>query len=409
MKDSKALKKDFPIFATKSVKKDGKELIYLDSASTTQKPESVITAITDYYKTSNANIHRGIYTLSEKATIQYEDVRKKTATFINAGTPEEIIFTRNTTEAINLLAYTFGEKHIKQDDEIIVSELEHHSNLVPWQEVVKRKKAKLKVIPIKSDYTPDMDEYHKILSPKTKLVAITSMSNVFGTKTPLKEIIEAAHKKNALVLVDGAQSAAHQKTDVQALNCDFFTMSSHKMLGPTGVGILYGKKELLADLPPFMFGGDMIKSVSQYDSEYADPPVKFEAGTPNIGGIMGFGAALDYINKIGFKTIEENDKKLFEYAVKKLSEIEGINLLIPPADKAGPVISFTLKDIHPHDIAAVLDQDNICIRAGHHCAQPLMEKLGIPATARISFHIYNTPEDIDKTCDSLKKAIKIFE
>ncbi len=409
MPKNNRFKKDFPIFASEQTKKNGKELVYLDSASTTQKPQSIIDAVTNYYKTSNANIHRGIYSLSEKATAQYEEVREKTAKFLNADSPEEIIFTKNTTEAINLLAYTLGEKHIKKDDEIIVSELEHHSNLVPWQEVAKRKKAKLKVIPIKSDYTLDMDEYHKLLNPKTKLVAITAMSNVLGTKTPLKDIIKAAHTQNSFVLVDGAQSAPHQKTDLSSLGCDFFTMSSHKMLGPTGVGVLYGKKELLNDMPPFLFGGDMIKSVSQYNSEYADLPDKFEAGTPDMAGVIGLGAALDYINKIGFKTIEENDKKLFTHTVKKLSEIEGLNLLNPPADKAGPVISFTLKNIHPHDIATILDQDNICLRAGHHCAQPLMEKLKLPATARISFHIYNTPEDIDKTCDSLRKAIKLFE
>ena len=391
------IKKDFPLLNS--------NLVYLDSASTTQKPQQVIDAISAYYESSNANIHRGVYTLSERATEQYEGTRAKTATFINAEKPEEIIFTRNTTEAINLVAYTLK---IAENDEIIVSELEHHSNLVPWQEICKRNKAILKVVPIKNDYTLDMEAYHKLLSPKTRLVAISGMSNVLGTTTPLKEVIDAAHKHNALTLVDGAQLAAHSKINVQELDCDFFTMSAHKMLGPTGVGILYGKEKILNELPPFLFGGDMINSVSQYESSYASLPNKFEAGTPNIAGVIGFGATLDYLNEIDFQELEKHDKELFQYATEKLSQYPEVKLFTPPTAQAGPVISFTVKGIHPHDLASIFNNDNICIRAGHHCAEPLMKKLQIAATARISFHLYNTNEDIDKAIKALEKAIKLF-
>lgn len=402
MFDPATVKQDFPIF------QNNPGLVYLDNAATSQKPRSVIDAISKYYETDNANIHRGVYTLSEKATAQYEETREKVANFINAKSTKEIIFTRNTTEAINLLAYTLSEDHIKEGDEIIVSELEHHSNLVPWQEVCKRKKGILKIIPIKEDYTLDISAYQSLLSPKTKLVAITAMSNVLGTKIPLKEVIESAHKHGALVLVDGAQSAAHSKTDVQDLDCDFFTMSTHKMLGPTGVGILYGKEELLNKLPPFLYGGDMISSVGQYKSVYAELPAKFEAGTPNIADVIAFSAALDYLNKLGFEAIEANDKKLFAYTTAMLSKYKEVTLFTPPENMAGPVVSFNVSGIHPHDLASVFNEDNICIRAGHHCAQPLIEKLGLPATARISFYIYNTTEDIDGAEKALQKALKIF-
>ena len=401
MFDPAVIKKDFPIFAQGN-------LVYLDNAATSQKPQCVIDAISDYYSTMNANIHRGVYTLSEKATEKYEATREKIANFLNAKSAKEIIFTRNATEAINLLAYTLSNNHINEGDEIVVSELEHHSNLVPWQEVCKRKKATLKVIPIKNDYTLDIEAYHELLSPKTKLVAITAMSNVLGTRTPLKEIIEAAHKQGALVLVDGAQSAAHSKSDMQDLNCDFFAMSAHKMLGPTGVGILYGKEELLENLPPFLYGGDMISSVKQYSSIYAELPAKFEAGTPNIADVIAFSTALDYLNELGFETIESNDKKLFEYTVNMLSKYKEVTLFTPPESEAGPVVSFDVKGIHPHDLASVFNEDNICIRAGHHCAQPLIEKFNLPATARISFYIYNTTEDIDRAEKALQKALQIF-
>jgi len=399
MFEPKTIKKDFPIF------KNHPTMVYLDSAATSQKPQQVIDAISNYYETSNANIHRGVYTLSEQATEQYEGSRKKTAKFINAASPKEIIFTRNTTEAINLLAYTMSFAH---RDEIIVSELEHHSNLIPWQEVCKRSGATLKIIPIKDDLSLNLDAYHKLLSTKTKLVAITGMSNVLGTKTPLPQIIEAAHKHKALVLVDGAQLAAHEKVDMQALNCDFFTLSSHKMLGPTGVGVLYGKEELLNDLSPFLFGGDMIKSVSQHDAVYADLPAKFEAGTPNIAGVIGFGAALDYLNQLDFNELKQHEQELFNYTCEQLSQFPKVKLLIPPSTMAGPVISFTVKGIHPHDLASVLNKHHVCIRAGHHCAEPLMEKLQVRATSRISFHLYNDKTDIDKAIEAIKKAIELF-
>lgn len=400
------IKKDFPIFRESPA---GKKLVYLDSASTTQKPQSVIDAISQYYATSNANVHRGIYDLSESATEQYENVRIKTKNFLNAKSPNEIVFTKNTTEAVNLVAYSFTEKYVNEGDEIIVTELEHHSNFIPWQEAAKRKGAVLKVVPIKEDYTLDMDAYRSFLSSKTKIVVVTAMSNVLGTKVPLDEIVSCAHKSGAVVLVDGAQIAAHEKVDVSALGCDFFVMSAHKMLGPTGVGVLYGKEEILNEMDPFMFGGSMIKSVSLRESVYADSPTKFEAGTPNISGVIGFGAALDYLEKVGFDFIEQNDKKLFDYAFDKFSHRKEVKLFSPPKELSGPVISFTVEEIHPHDIASILNEEGVCIRAGHHCSQPLMEKLGVPATARISFYLYNTTEDIDRCDFALGKAIELFK
>jgi cysteine desulfurase / selenocysteine lyase len=398
-------KKDFPIFQQK---KNGKPLIYLDNAATTQKPKSVITSILTYYEKYNANIHRGVYTISEKSTQEYENVREKTQKFFNAKSSKEIIFTKNTTESINLLAYTLGENHIKKDDEIIISELEHHSNLVPWQELAKRNKAKLKIIPIKSDYSLDLDIYKSLLTKKTKLISVTAMSNTLGTQTDLETIIKEAHKKNALVIVDGAQISAHKKINLQKLDCDFFTTSAHKMFGPTGVGILYGKEKILKKLPPFLFGGDMIKTVSLSKAVYADLPAKFEAGTPNISGVIGFGEALKYLEKIGFDFIKKTEKELFEHALNRLSKIEQIKLFVPPKKKAGPIISFTVKGIHPHDLATIFNEENICIRAGQHCTEPLMKKLGVMATARISFCFYNTKEEIDKTCETIQKAIKLF-
>ncbi len=395
-------KKDFPILKTT---RNGNPLAYLDNAATTQKPKSVIKSVVDYYEKYNSNIHRGAYTLSEKSTEKYEQVREQVQRFLNAKSAKEIIFTRNTTEAINLLAYTLP---IKKNEEIIVSELEHHSNLVPWQELAKRNSAKLKIIPIKSDYTLDLEAYKSLLSKKTKIVAITAMSNTLGTKTDLKKIIRLAHEKKAVVIVDGAQIASHEKIDLQALNCDFFTISAHKMLGPAGVGVLYGKEKLLDSLSPFLFGGDMIKSVSSHKSTYAETPTKFEAGTPNIEGVIGFGEAINYLEKIGFEKIQKLEKELFDYTVGKLSGNKNIKLFLPPSKKTGPIISFTIKNIHPHDLATVLDQENICIRAGQHCSEPLMKKLGVIATARISLAFYNTKEDIDRTYQAILKAITLF-
>lgn len=399
------IKSQFPILHKKI---NGNPLVYLDNASTTQKPKSVIDAVKFYYENINANIHRGIYSLSEQATSEYEKTRKLTAKFINAKSSEEIIFTRNTTESINLIAYTWGEKNIKKGDEIIVSALEHHSNLIPWQELTKRKKAKLKIIPLKKNYTLDIDAYKKLLTNKTKLIAITAMSNVLGTIPPLKEIIKIAHKKNALVLVDGAQSAGHGETNVQELDCDFFVFSSHKMLGPTGVGIFYAKKEILSSMPPFLFGGDMIKKVTQFSSTFSDLPWKFEAGTPNIADVIAFSKALEFIKRIGIKNIQKHETDLLKYAIKTFSKYKEITLFLPPIYQMGGILSFTIKGIHPHDIAQILSNEGICIRAGHHCAQPLMDKLKIPATARISFYIYNTEEDINRAEKAIQKTLKIF-
>ncbi|MBI2634481.1 cysteine desulfurase [Candidatus Peregrinibacteria bacterium] len=399
MLNPKKLKKDFPLL--------GQNLTYLDNASTTQKPRQVIAALKNYYENFNANIHRGIYKISEQATAAYEQTREHTAKFIGAHHAEEIIFTRNTTESINLVARTWGEENIKAGDEIIVSAMEHHSNLVPWQELTKRKKAKLKIIPLKDNYTLDFKEFKKILTPKTKLLAISAMSNVLGTIPPVKEMIREAKKIGAVTLVDGAQSAAHGITSVQDLDCDFFAFSGHKMLGPTGVGILYARKKILEKMPPFLHGGDMVKSVSQFSAEWNDLPWKFEAGTPNIADVIAFNEALKYLENIGMEEIAKHDQKLLKFAKEKFSKHPQITLYSPKKDSGG-ILSFTIKDIHPHDIAQIFDSENICIRSGHHCCQPLMEKLKIPATARLSFYFYNTQEDIEKAEKALTKTIKTF-
>jgi cysteine desulfurase / selenocysteine lyase len=402
MLNAKKLKTQFPIFKDKT-------LVFLDSAATSQKPKAVIDAITNYYENFNANVHRGIYSLSEKATQAYNDTRETVKNFINAKHTNEIVFTRNTTESINLVAYTWGEKNIKANDEIIVSALEHHSNLVPWQELCKRKKAKLKVIPLKDDYTLDIQKYEKLLTNRTKLVAITAMSNVTGTITPLKKITTLAHKKKAKVLVDGAQSAAHSETDVQKLNCDFFVFSGHKCLGPTGVGILYAKEEILNDMPPFLFGGDMIEHVGQYKSTFAQLPNKFEAGTPSIAEVVALKPALEFLQKVGLNNIHKHEQELKTYAIQKFSAYPEVTLHTPPPSQSGSNISFTIEGIHPHDIATIFNSENVCIRAGHHCAQPLMKHLNVHSTARMSFYLYNTREDIDRAEKALIKTIKTFK
>lgn len=401
------IKKQFPIFGRKI---NGKPLVYLDSASTSQKPQSVINALVHYYTNTNANIHRSIYTLSEEATSAYENVRAQTAKFINAKTPREIIFTRNATESINLVAQTWGKLNIKQGDEIIVSILEHHSNLVPWQEICKEKNARLKIIPLTKNYSIDLKKYKKLLSKKTKLVAITGESNVLGTRPPLKEIIKLAHEKGAVTIVDGAQMATHSSINVQNLNCDFFVLSSHKMLGPTGVGILYGKENLLEKMPPFLLGGDMIKTVSKYDAQWNDLPWKFEAGTPNIADVIAFGEAINFLEKIGIKNITEHNKKLLKYAIKKFSKYKKIKLFYTknPQQASTSILSFSIKNIHPHDIAQIFDSEGVAIRSGHHCCEPLMDYLKVPALARMSFYLYNTFEDIDLAEKALKKTLKIF-
>ncbi|MBI4232629.1 cysteine desulfurase [Candidatus Peregrinibacteria bacterium] len=414
MLDPQALKQDFPIFKRQI---NGKPLVYLDNAATSQKPKQVIDAISHYYENSNANIHRGVHALSEEGTAAYENSRLETAKFINAHSPEEIIFTRNATESINLVAYTWAEKNIQAGDEILVSALEHHSNFVPWQQLAKRKQASLKIIPLKiSEETLnkakqvtielDLEACKELLTKKPKLLALTGMSNVLGTITPLKEIIAQAHQNGSTVLIDAAQSVAHDTTDVQTLNADFLAFSGHKMLGPTGIGVLYAKKELLEQMPPFLYGGDMVKVVSDSATEWNDLPHKFEAGTPNIADVIAFARALAYLKQAGLQNIAQHEHNLLKYAIERFSKYPEVTLYLSP--EQGGILSFTVKGVHPHDIASIFNQEGIAIRSGHHCNMPLMQKLQIPATARLSFYLYNTEEDIDQAEIALQKTIRIF-
>ncbi len=397
-------KKDFPIL-NRQIK--GKSLVYLDNASTTQKPRQVIDALTKYYENHNSNIHRGIHTLSEEATASYEKTRHHTEKFINAKSEKEIVFTKNTTESINLVAQSWGNANIGKDDEIIVSALEHHSNLVPWQELCRNKRANLRIISIKDDYTLDLEEYKRMLNPRTKLVTLTGMSNVLGTVPPIKEMIAQANAVGATTLIDAAQSAAHSSTDVQDLNCDFLTFSAHKMLGPTGVGVLYGKREILEEMPPFMHGGDMVLTVTDEKANWNEVPHKFEAGTPNIAGVIAFDQALSYLEKIGLANIHQHDQKLLQYAKEKFSPYKAVRLHCP--ENGSSVLSFTIKGVHPHDIAAIFDEEGVAIRSGYHCAQPLMDRINVTSTARISFYLYNTMEDVDRAEKALKNVLKIFK
>lgn len=400
------IQKQFPILKRKI---NGKPLVYLDSASTSQKPATVLAALQKYYTTNNANIHRGIHALSEEATAQYENTRKKVAKFINAKTEEEIIFTKNCTEAINCIYASWGKTHIAKGDEIIVSALEHHANLVPWQELAKAKGAILKIIPITADYLLDLPAYKKMLSKKTKLVCVTAQSNVTGTIVPIKKVTTVAHAFGAKVLVDGAQMAGHSKINVRDIDCDFFTFSAHKMLGPTGVGVLYVKQPLMNAMTPFMFGGDMVLNVQDQTATYRAGPWKFEAGTPNIADVIAFGTAIDYINTVGLATIAAHDRKLLAYAKKKFSKYSGVKLFSPSRlQNANSVLSFTVTGAHPHDIATIFNEEGVAIRSGMHCAEPLMSRLGVPATARLSFYLYNTKKDIDVAERALKKVLKIF-
>ncbi|HSR89617.1 MAG TPA: cysteine desulfurase [Candidatus Udaeobacter sp.] len=403
----KNIKKDFPILKRKI---NGKPLVYLDNASTSQKPTAVLKALQKYYTTSNANIHRGIHTLSEEATAAYEDVRKKVAKFINAKTTEEIIFTKNCTEAINCVSASWGKKNINAGDEIIVSALEHHANLVPWQELAKEKKAILRVIPLTADYTLDLTAYQQLLSPKTKLVCITAQSNVTGTITPIKKITAMAQAVGTKVLVDGAQIVGHSPINIRDIGCDFLAFSAHKMLGPTGVGILYIKQSLMAEMPPFMYGGDMVETVAEFSSTYRSGPWKFEAGTPNIADIIAFGAAIEYLNKIGLKNISTHSRQLLAYAKQKFAKYSSVKIFSPSkiTDTNG-VLSFAVSGVHPHDIATIFNEEGIAIRSGLHCAEPLAARLGVTATARMSFYLYNTTKDVDAAERALKKVLKIFK
>ncbi len=401
------LKKDFPILKRKV---NGKPLVYLDNASTAQKPAAVLFALQKFYTTNNANIHRGIHTLSEEATAGYENTRKKVAKFINAKTEEEIIFTKNCTESINCVAVAWGKKHIAKGDEIIVSALEHHANLVPWQELAKEKGAVLKIIPLADNYLLDLTAYEKMLSTKTKLVCVTAQSNVTGTIVPIKKITEMAHNAGAKILIDGAQIVGHSKINVRDIDCDFFTFSAHKMLGPTGVGVLYVKQGIMEEMTPFMYGGDMVQSVQQQTATYRTGPWKFEAGTPNIADVIAFGSAIDYLEKIGLNAIAAHDRELLAYAKKVFSRYPSIKIYSPARiQDCGGVLSFTINGVHPHDIATIFNNQGVAIRSGLHCAEPLINRLGVNATARISFHIYNTKKDIDIAEKALKEILKTFK
>lgn len=394
---------DFPIF--QSLK--NKSLVYLDSAATTQKPRCVIDAVSHYYENDNANVHRGVYQLSERATAFYENTRKKVADFIHAQQSREIIFTRGTTEAINLVAHSFGLLKIKSGDEIVLSVMEHHSNIVPWQTLCEHTGATLKVIPLLENGELDFDAYQKALHSKTKLVVMIHVSNVLGTINPVKKIVAAAHQKNISVLLDGAQAVAHMPVDVQDLDCDFYVFSSHKLYGPTGVGILYAKIRWLEAMPPYQTGGDMIRRVTFEKTELNEVPYKFEAGTPNIAGVIGLGAAIDYVDQIGFDFIRSHENKLLQYATDKLTTIDGLTIYGTSENKSG-VIAFMLSDAHPHDVATILNQSGVAIRAGHHCAMPLMDYLNVSALSRISFGIYNDFSDIDKLVVGLLQVRKIL-
>jgi cysteine desulfurase / selenocysteine lyase len=400
----KSIRKDFPILNTEV---HGKPLCYLDNAATTQKPKSVIEAISDYYNRLNSNIHRGVHYLSEAATKEYEDSRTIIKNFINAHSEKEIIFTRGTTESINLVAYTFSKNILKENDEIIISEMEHHSNIVPWQILAEEKKFKIKVVPIDNNGELMMEEYEKLLSPKVKLVSIVYVSNSIGTVNPIRDIISKAHEKNIPVLVDAAQAVNHLPVDVQELDCEFLAFSGHKLYGPTGIGVLYGKEEWLNKLPPFMGGGDMISKVTFMGTKFNELPYKFEAGTPDIAGAIGLGKAIEYINKIGIENIASYEAELLEYGIKKLSSIEGVKIFGNPSERAG-VISFIIEDIHPHDIGTFLDFEGVAVRTGHHCTQPVMDKFNVPATSRASFAFYNTKEEIDILYAAVKKVIEVF-
>jgi len=401
------IRKDFPILGRKI---RDKPLVYFDNAATTQKPLSVIDAIRDYYMNYNSNIHRAVHQMAEEATHAYETTRQKVARFINSRSTDEIIFTRNATEAINLVSHAWGQDNIRRDDRIVITELEHHSNIVPWQVLCNQTRASLDYIEVDDGGCLDMDSYEKTLrNRKTRLISISEVSNVLGTIVPIREIVKKAHAKDIPVLVDAAQSVPHMSVDVQATDCDFMVFSAHKMLGPTGVGILYVKKEILEELQPFISGGDMIKEVHKYETVYNDLPYKFEAGTPNIADVIGFGAAIDYLNRLGMDKVRDHEIELTKYAMDAMKDIRGMTLYGPlDAKNKGGVISFNLGDIHPHDLATILNDHGIAIRSGHHCAQVLMEKFDLSATSRASFYIYNTIEEVDKFINALNDARRLF-
>ncbi|WP_278926449.1 cysteine desulfurase [Staphylococcus auricularis] len=399
------IKKDFPILAQQV---NGHDLVYLDTSATSQTPSQVIDATSDYYERYNSNVHRGVHTLGSLATDAYESARETVRRFINARYFEEIVFTRGTTTSINTVARSYGDANVEAGDDIVVTEMEHHANIVPWQQLAKRKNANLKFIPMTEDGELDIEAVKETITDNTKLVAVTHVSNVLGTINDVKAIAEIAHEHDAVISVDGAQAAPHMALDVQDLDVDFYSFSGHKMLGPTGIGVLYGKRQLLQEMEPIEYGGDMIDFVEKRDATWTELPTKFEAGTPLIAEAIGLAAAIKYIDQIGFSAIHEHEKALTTYAYDRLQEVDGLEIYGPPKDCRAGVITFNLKDVHPHDVATAVDTDGIAVRAGHHCAQPLMKWLNQSSTARASFYIYNTTEDIDKLVEALKQTKEFF-
>ena len=396
------IKKDFPLL-------ENRNITYLDSGATTQKPIQVINAIEEFYKKNNANPHRGAYTLSIEATEVYESTRQKIAKFINAKHPEEIIFSKNATESLNLIAYSYGMDNLKKDDEVVISIMEHHSNLVPWQKVTKATESKLNYMYINEEFELSNEEIETKITDRTKIVGIAHVSNVLGTINNVKKIIKYAHKKGAIVIVDASQSIPHMKIDVQDLDADFLVFSGHKMLAPLGIGVLYGKREILNKMTPFLMGGDMIEYVYEQETTYAPLPNKFEAGTQNVEGVVGLGAAIDYIQNLGYDKMQELENDVLAYARQELSKLDFLTLYMTPNEKNhSSVISFNIKCVHPHDVASILDSEGVCVRSGNHCAQPLMRFLGIDSTCRASFYFYNTKEDVDRLVHALNKAYDMF-
>lgn len=402
--DVARIREDFPVLHQMV---NGKPLVYLDNAATTQKPQAVIDALVRYYSSDNSNVHRGVHTLSQRATEDYDSGRSKARQFLNAASDEEIIFVKGTTDGINLVAHSYARQHLGEGDEIIISTMEHHSNIIPWQVLCQEKGAHLRVIPISDAGELLMDEYESLLSSRTKLVAITHVSNVLGTVNPIKQIVEMAHSQGVPVLVDGAQATPHMPVDVQKLGCDFYVFSGHKIYGPTGIGVLYGKAELLEAMPPYQLGSDMIKSVTFERTVYNDLPYKFEAGTPNIAGVIGMGAAIDYLTEIGMDRIDNYEHGLLEYGTECLSGIDGVKIVGNAPGKAS-VLSFVMDCAHPHDIGTILDTEGVAIRTGHHCAQPLMNRYGVPATARASLSFYNTRDEVDLLVKAIDRVIEVF-
>ena len=402
--DVARIREDFPVLHQMV---NGKPLVYLDNAATTQKPQAVIDALVRYYSADNSNVHRGVHTLSQRATEDYDSGRSKARQFLNAASDEEIIFVKGTTDGINLVAHSYARQHLGEGDEIIISTMEHHSNIIPWQVLCQEKGAHLRVIPISDAGELLLDEYESLLSSRTKLVAITHVSNVLGTVNPIKQIVEMAHSQGVPVLVDGAQATPHMPVDVQKLGCDFYVFSGHKIYGPTGIGVLYGKAELLEAMPPYQLGSDMIKSVTFERTVYNDLPYKFEAGTPNIAGVIGMGAAIDYLTEIGMDRIDNYEHGLLEYGTECLSGIDGVKIVGNAPGKAS-VLSFVMDCAHPHDIGTILDTEGVAIRTGHHCAQPLMNRYGVPATARASLSFYNTRDEVDLLVKAIDRVIEVF-